>query len=217
MSNLSEPSNSVHIIDLLKCSYELKPNTNYLEVYAYPATGKLYVTPQSPHFISGHVRMRGKKGGKYPYNYTEMLDNIFGRENNIIEVCSGSVRGRANEESSSAYFTVDINPETKPNIVGDAQTLDNIPDSKFDRWRCDPPYNQNTAQKMYGTNLPITGELLKAGARVCKIGALLFLLLGPKNYQWCPTGVKRIGWIAITIVPNNEVRALNIYYKYADN
>lgn len=84
MSKLSEPSNSIHIINLLKCSYELKSNTNYLGVYAYPATGKLYVTPRSPHFISGHVRMRGKKGGKYPYNYTEMLDNIFGRENNIL-------------------------------------------------------------------------------------------------------------------------------------
>jgi hypothetical protein len=54
---------------------------------------------------------------------------------------------------------------------------------------------------------------LKAGARVCKNGALLFLLLGPKNYQMCPKGVKRIGLILITVVPNNEIRALNIYQK----
>jgi hypothetical protein len=52
---------------------------------------------------------------------------------------------------------------------------------------------------------PITRELLKAGARVCKVGSLLFLLLGPQNYQWYPPRVKRIGWIAITIVPNNEL------------
>jgi hypothetical protein len=26
-------------------------------------------------------------------------------------------------------------------------------------------------------------------------------------------GVKRIGWIAITIVPNNELRALHIFHK----
>jgi hypothetical protein len=43
----------------------------------------------------------------------------------------------------------------------------------------------------------------------------MFLLLGPQNYQWHPEGVKRIGWIAITVVPNNEVRALNIFFKYA--
>ena len=101
MKDPIKSSNAIRIIDLIKCNYELKPDTNYLEVYPCPATGKLYVTPRSPHFISGHIRMRGKKGGKYPYKYSEMLDNIFGRENNTIEVCSGSVRGRENGESSS--------------------------------------------------------------------------------------------------------------------
>ena len=122
-----------------------------------------------------------------------------------------------NHLQALANYTVDINPETKPNLVRDAQSLDSIPNGKFNRWRCDPPYNEQSAQKMYRTHLPVTGELLKAGARVCKVGALLFLLLGPQNYQWCPSGVKRIGWIAITVVPNNELRALNIFYKYADS
>ena len=49
----------------------------------------------------------------------------------------------------------------------------------------------NTAQKMFGTELPNTGRLLKAGARVCKEGSLMFLLLGPKNYQICPFGGPR--------------------------
>jgi hypothetical protein len=62
--------------------------------------------------------------------------------------------------------------------------------------------------------LPITGELLKSGARVCKDGSLLFLLLGPQNYQWCPSGVKRIGWISITVMSSNELRALHIFHKY---
>jgi len=69
---------------------------------------------------------------------------------------------------------------------------------------------------MYGTTLPSLIKLLQAGARVCRVGSLMFLLLGPQNYQWHPKGLKRIGWIAITVVPNNEVRALNIFYKYAD-
>ena len=78
------------------------------------------------------------------------------------------------------------------------------------------PYNHNTAHKMYGTDLPATSKLLKAAARVCKAGSLLFLLLGPQNYQWCPSAVKRIGWVAITVVPNNELRVLNIFYKYVN-
>jgi hypothetical protein len=35
-----------------------------------------------------------------------------------------------------------------------------------------------------------TMKLLKAGARVCKSGALMFLLLGPKNYQICLYKIK---------------------------
>jgi len=66
---------------------------------------------------------------------------------------------------------------------------------------------------MYGTQLPKTSDLLKAGARVCKEGAMMFLLLGPTNYQSCPTGVIRIGSIVLSIIPNNEWRTLNIFLK----
>ena len=79
-----------------------------------------------------------------------MIDNIFVKENNLIEVCSNSIRGSKN----SPCFTVDINPDTKPDLVDDGQVLQHVPDNKFDRWRCDPPYNQDTARKMYQT--PIT-------------------------------------------------------------
>lgn len=170
--------------------------------------------------------MRGKNGGRYPYRYLDMIDTIFGLEENIIEVCSGNLKGRqittpaAEKDSSSVQlscFTVDINPDMKPDLVADGQKLDGIPNGKFCRWRCDPPYNAQTAKSMYGTERPSTGKLLKAGARVCKTGSLMFLLLGPQNYQICPRGVKRIGWIPISIVPNNELRALHIFYKYSDN
>ena len=103
----------------------------------------------------------------------------------------------------------------KPDYVADAQSLDGIPSGIFNRWRGDPPYNDKTARKMYGTELPSPLRLLEAGARVCKPGSLMFLLLG-NSYQPCPKGVKRIGCIAISVIPNNEVRFLNIYLKYED-
>ena len=99
-------------------------------------------------------------------------------------------------------------------LVDDGQTLYKIPNGMFNRWRCDPPYNENTARKMYGTDLPKPIRLLEAGARVCKKGSLMFMLLGPTNYQWHPRGTKRIAYIDMTVVPNNEVRCLNIFYKY---
>ena len=196
-----------NILDLIKTEHfsicDLKV------INASPACGILYVTTNSPYFVSGQVRLRGKDNGRYPFNYLEMIDNLFGKADNTIEVCSGGMR-------SNNCFTVDINPEADPALVDDGQELSKVANASFDRWRCDPPYNVNTAEKMYRTSLPNTGKLLKAGARVCKVGSLMFLLLGAQNYQMCPPGVQRIGWIAMSIVPNNELRALHIFYKYAD-
>ena len=66
---------------------------------------------------------------------------------------------------------------------------------------------------IYDTNLSVTGELFKAGARVCKAGSLMFLLLRLQRYQWYPVRVKRICYVNITVVPNNETRCLNLFYN----
>ena len=86
-------------------------------------------------------------------------------------------------------------------------------DGSFDRWYCDPPYNEVNALKMYYTRLPSRQKLLKEGARVIKKASLMFFLLGVVNYRICPKEIERIGMIFITIVPNNEIRTLNIYNK----
>jgi hypothetical protein len=194
----------LNLLDLIKCDY-IRQGI-YIIIQAAPATGILYITEHSPYFLSGHIRLKGKDQGRYPYKYLEMIDNVFGSEPNTIEVCSRTV---------GDCFSVDIDPLTNPSLIDDAQYLVKLTkNTSFNRWRADPPYNENTAVQMYGSILPDTSKLLKAGARVCKPGSLLFLLLGPQNYQWCPKGVMRVGWICLTIVPNNELRALHIFYKY---
>ena len=202
------------VLTMIRCKYKILDfDQKYFIIPASPATGILYITQNNPEFISGDIRVRGRNNGRYPFNYLEMIDAVFGKEDNTIEVCSGMIK---KNKICAQCFAVDINPETNPDLVDDGQILSSIPKNTFDRWRGDPPYNLHTARKMYGTDLPSSIKLLKAAARVCKVGSLIFLLLGPKNYQWHPKGVKRIGCITITVVPNNEFRALNIYYKYAD-
>jgi hypothetical protein len=199
------------VMSLIRCPFETIPRDkpdSYV-IRPKPVKGTLSVSFDNLGFISGDGKVRGNGGGRYPYHYLDMIDHVFGIEKNTIEVCIGSVNG--------GCFTVDINPETNPRIVDDGQTLRKIPDDTFNRWRSDPPYNRNTARKMFGTSLPNSLRLLEPGARVCKKGSLLFLLLGPTNYQWHPTGTKRIGLIFFTVVPNNEVRCLNIYYKHGEN
>ncbi|MDP9289830.1 MAG: hypothetical protein M3P08_16755 [Thermoproteota archaeon] len=87
----------------------------------------LYFTENNPGFISGHIRARGRKNGRYPYKYPEMIDRLFGKEDNTIEVCSGTIR----EYHHSSSFAVDINPETNPEHVGDGQTLSSIANNTF--------------------------------------------------------------------------------------
>lgn len=196
-----------HLPTMSECN-ELMEFTSYNVYSCDPATGVVYLTDKNRYFLSGHVRMRGEPNGSYPHFYNEMLDNLFGPEDNTIECCSYKIKSKGN------MITVDINPEYKPDIVADAQDLrQKVGPNGFRRWKCDPPYNARTAKAMYDTDLPNPIKLLKEGCRVCKPGALLFLLLGPKNYQPCPPGLKRIGLFFITVVPNNEIRALNIYYK----
>jgi hypothetical protein len=169
-----------------------------------PAKGLVYLIN---NFLSGHIRVRGTPNGQYPYNYKEMIDNIFGVANNAIEVCSNSIEGNSN------LTTVDIRPDTNPNYVADGQIMPMFQDGTFDRWYCDPPYNEVNALKMYDTRMPSRQKLLKEGARVIKKGSLMFFLLGAVNYQYCPKEIERIGMIFITVVPNNEIRTLNIYHK----
>ena len=97
------------------------------------------------------------------------------------------------DSNSGQWVTVDINPKTNPDVIEDGQTLSSISNNTFNHRRSDPPYNAQTAREMYNTSLPEPIKLLKAGARVCKIGSLMFLLLGSKYYQIYPQGVKRIG------------------------
>ena len=177
---------------------------------ATPAVGILY---EVNGFLSGNVRLRGRDNGSYLYNYLEMLDYHFGPEYNTIEVGSGNIRELyGGLGPAQKCTTVDINPDCKPDIVADGQYLSEIRDNSFKRWRCDPPYNDKTSKGMYKTEFPNFNKLLKTGARVIEPNSLMFLLCS-QNYQMCPSNVTRIGFIYISVVPNNETRILNIYVK----
>ena len=79
---------------------------------------------------------------------------------------------------------MDIRPNANPNYVADGQDMSSLfHDETFDRWYCDPPYNEVNALKMYDTIMPSRQKLLKEGARVIKKGSLMFFLLGAVNYQ----------------------------------
>jgi hypothetical protein len=197
-------------LSLVKCP--VRHEDDYHIFRTGPCKGVCFVTDDSRFFIHGRMAVKGNGGGTYPDHYLEMIDYVFGPEPNTIEACARTVK----VDNIRTAFTVDTNPDFEPSWVGDAQTLNGIDLNRFNRYRTDPPYNEDTAKKMYGTELPNFKRLEEAAARVCKVGSLIFLLLGPTNYQQVPPGVIRVGLIYISVIPNNETRALNIYYKFAE-
>ena len=193
------------VLDLIKCKYS--KIDEYYVIPATPATGIIYIIND---FISGHLRMRGNTNGSYPYRYLEMIEAVFGKAEHTFEACSGNVKPNNNTT------TADIRMVDNVDIVVDCQDLNSLQINSFDRWRCDPPYNAQAAKKMWNTELPDTMKLLKAGSRVVVPGGLFFLL-SSQNYQWHPKSLKRIGCILLTIVPNNEIRAINIFLKLEES
>jgi len=168
---------------------EKTTNSTYNTYADYPYLPIIsFIRSRSLSFSIG-IRMKlleGRDNGSYPFNYLEMIHAVFGKEDNTIEVCSGMIR----KYRYTSCYTVDLNPETNPDLVDDAQKLSSVPNNRFNRWRGDPPYNGKTAKEMYRISLPSPIKLLQAGARVCSVGSFMFLLLGPQNYQWHPKGVR---------------------------
>ena len=74
----------IKILDLIKCDHHQLED--YTIMLAKPAKAVLYITKQSPYFITGDIRARGKDNGRYPYKYLEMIEHLFGPEHNTIEV-----------------------------------------------------------------------------------------------------------------------------------
>lgn len=167
------------------------------------------------NYIRGLLSTKGNDEGRYPDPYLDFVDRVFGREPDTMEICSRYVQA----DGWRTGITVDINPKFKPTYCTDAQTLAGLPAKlKVRRIRGDPPYNEKTAREMYGTDLPNNYQLIRASTRHLVKGGLIFLLTGPVNYQknFDHLGIRHIGTIALTVVPNWELRACNIFYKFAD-
>jgi hypothetical protein len=112
----------LNVLNLMQCKYDIitrDPNKRYFTIPAEPATGLLFVTQNNPQFISGQIRVRGRNNGSYPYNYLEMIDALFGKEPNTIEVMSQRFRIRIRLTGLDCLYNLLIQMAQKMNI-GDA-------------------------------------------------------------------------------------------------
>lgn len=109
------------------------------------------------------------EGGGYPLGFLEMAYAVLGADpDKVLHLCSGSMR---------RGVTVDIRPEVGPDIVADCRAVP-LPDESFDWIMADPPYAEDYARNLYGTekNYPKPGQILKEAARLLRPGGRVGLL-----------------------------------------
>lgn len=70
---------------------------------------------------------------------------------------------------------VDINPETNPDIIGDAHNLHMFEDSSFDLVVLDPPYSDELSARIYGTGKLNFKKYTREAVRVLKEGGYLVM------------------------------------------
>jgi len=70
---------------------------------------------------------------------------------------------------------VDINPETNPDIVGDAHNLVMIADNSYDLVILDPPYSDAYSERLYATKGVKFKKYTAEAVRVCKEGGYIVM------------------------------------------
>jgi len=84
---------------------------------------------------------------------------------------------------------VDINPEVKPDFVGDAHDMHFIKDNTYDFVLLDPPYSCDLSGKLYGTGDLKYYTYIAEAVRVCKKGGYVamyhwFIVPRPKGTKY---------------------------------
>ena len=108
-----------------------------------------------------------KYRGSFPLHFEKRLFRTY-KPRLILQPFGGK---------SEYGIRLDINPEIKPDIVGDAHFLP-FADNSFDFVLCDPPYSNDLSGKLYKTGPVKDGLYIKEAVRVCKLGGFLAL------YHW---------------------------------
>lgn len=109
-------------------------------------------------------------GGGYPKGFVEwaLCEMRCPDASRVLHLCSGSVR---------TGVRVDVRPEMRPDVVADCRRTP-FPDESFDWIMADPPYAEDYARNLYGTeqSYPKPGQIVKEATRLLRPGGRFGLL-----------------------------------------
>lgn len=86
--------------------------------------------------MGNDYRVKSGYYGGYPAGYLKRIRALFPDKKNVLHLFSGKV-----DLVAFPGKTVDIDPDTNPDYLDDAQRLLSVPIEEFDIVLCDPPYS----------------------------------------------------------------------------
>ena len=113
-----------------------------------------------------------KYRGGFPLHFEKKLWRELGEPENVLHPFGGM---------AEIGHRVDINPEVKPDFIGDAHDLSFIQSNSYDLVICDPPYNDELSKELYGTKKIHYQKFISEAVRVCKPMGFI------ASYHWVMT------------------------------
>lgn len=144
--------------------------------------------------------------GGYPHGYLKRIKSLFPDKKNCLHLFSGKV-----DTELFPGKTVDLNPETNPDYLDDAQTLCGVPLEDFDLILADPPYSiedcEHYQTTMVKRNVVMRslGTRLQSGAHVVWLDQVLPMF---RKDQFCIEAV--IGMVKST---NHRFRVITVFKR----
>jgi len=144
--------------------------------------------------------------GGYPHGYLKRVKALFPDKGTVLHLFSGMV-----DLEIIPGKRVDINPETSPDYIDDAQTLEKVPLEEFDLVLADPPYSVEDCDHYQTTMIKrnkvmkALGNRLRSGTHVVWLDQVLPMY---KKDQF-----KIIGVIGMVKSTNHRFRVVTIFEK----
>ncbi len=106
--------------------------------------------------MGNDYRVKSGYYGGYPAGYLRRIKALFPEKRRVLHLFSGKV-----DLSEFPGDTVDINADTEPTFVDDAQTLVNVPLGRYDLELVDPPYSVEDCER-YQTAMVKRNTVMRA-------------------------------------------------------
>lgn len=157
--------------------------------------------------MGNNYSVKSEYYGGYPYGYLKRIKALFPDKKDILHLFSGRVA-----KDVFDGLTIDINPDNKPDIIGDAHKLSEVvPHGKFDLVLADPPYSVEDCEH-YNTPMVRRNTITRQLAIILPKGAHV-VWLDQVLPMYRKDTFKTVGYIGMVKSTNHRFRVITIFER----